>query len=87
MAPSNRQEQPLAYRKVAEAMTQVTPSTLTMGDIKIVNSHDPLFRAIRLLIGTAGDGIVRAHFTDNMLNGIFIKEMIVLRSATASPSN
>jgi hypothetical protein len=82
----NRQQQPLAYRKIAEAMAQITPSALTMSDIKIVDSQAALPRAIRLLIGTAPNGIVRAHFTDNMLNGIFIKEMIVLRSATASVS-
>jgi len=36
---------------------------------------------LRFLIGTPPDAIVRAHFKDNSINGIFIKEMLVLQSS------
>lgn len=77
-------QEPLAYRKIAEAMAATTLSSLTLSDVKIVNSQSALPQALRFLIGTDSNGIVRAHFSDTTLNGIFIKEMIVLRSALAA---
>ena len=77
-------QEPLAYRKIAEAMAATTLSSLTLSDVKIVNSQSALPQALRFLIGTDPNGIVRAHFSDTTLNRIFIKEMIVLRSALAA---
>ena len=74
-------QEPVAYRKVVEAMASTFLSSLTVSDVKLVGSQSPLPRAIRMLIRTPADGIARAHFTDTTLNGIFIKEMIILRSA------
>lgn len=77
-------QESLAYRKVAEAMAATTLSSLTLSEVKIIHSKSALPQALRLLIGTDPNGIVRAHFSDTTLNGIFIKEMIVLRSALAT---
>jgi hypothetical protein len=33
------------------------------------------------VIKTPADGVVRAHFRDNTFNGVFVKEMLVLRAA------
>src|SRR6266436_1193033 len=74
-------QESLAYRKVAEATVAVSLSSLTISDVKIIPSHFALPQALKRLIGTDATGIVRAHFSDTTLNGIFIKEMIVLRSA------
>jgi hypothetical protein len=41
----------------------------------------PLAQSLRRLVGTGPTGIARAHFTNTTLNGIFIKEMIIMRSA------
>lgn len=74
-------QESLAYRKVAEAMTAVSLSSLTISDVKVIPSTSALPQALRRLVGTDANGLVRAHFSDTTLNGIFIKEMIVLRSA------
>lgn len=74
-------QEALAYRKVAEAMAAVSLSSLTISDVKIIPSHSALPQALKRLVGTDATGIARAHFSDTTLNGIFIKEMIVLRSA------
>lgn len=74
-------QESLAYRKVAEAMAAISLSSLTISNVKIIPSHSALPQALKPLIGTDATGIVRAHFSDTTLNGIFIKEMIVLRSA------
>ena len=74
-------QEPVAYRKIVEAMNTAPLSSLTISEIKIVDNQSPLPKAIRLLIKTAPRSIIRAHFADNMLNGIFIKEMMVLRAA------
>ena len=74
-------QEPVAYRKIAEALTAANLSSLTMSEVKIIASQTPLPTAIKVLVGTGPTGIVRAHFQDTTLNGIFIKEMIVLRSA------
>jgi hypothetical protein len=71
----------VAYRKVVDAMASLSLSSLTVSDVKLVHSQSPLSRALRSLIRTPPNGIVRAHFADTTLNGIFIKEMVILRSA------
>lgn len=74
-------EESRAYQKVAEALTKAQANSLTIGEIKLVKTDYPLLKATRFLIGTPGDAIVRAHFKDNRVNGVFIKEMLVLRSS------
>lgn len=71
----------LAYQKISEAISSADLQSLSISFVKLVESGNPLPRALKFLIGTSPDGIVQAHFTDTTLNDIFIKEMIVLRSA------
>ena len=73
-------QQEVAYRKVVDAMEGLNLSSLTISDIKLVASNSALPQALRLLIQTLGSGSTRAHFTDTTLNGLFIKEMVILRS-------
>lgn len=70
-----------AYQLVAEAMAQTQLTSLTIGEVKIVKSDNPLIKATHMLIGTDPQAFVRAHFRDNRINGVFIKEMFVIRSA------
>jgi hypothetical protein len=74
-------QEPVAYRKLVDAMTKLSPASLTLSDVKLLSSKSPLAQALRVLIGTAPNAIARAHFTNTTLNGIFIKEMVVLRSS------
>ncbi len=70
-----------AYLKIVEALRNAGVSSLSIGEIKLVRSDYPLLNATRFLVKTGPDALVRAHFRDNNVNGIFIKEMLVLRSA------
>src|SRR2546421_171098 len=70
-----------AYQKVAEALSKAEVTSLTIGEVKLIKTDYPLLNATRFLIGTPPDAIIRAHFKDNRVNGIFIKEMLVLRSS------
>jgi hypothetical protein len=74
-------EEAQAYQRVAEALNRSQVRSLTIGEIKLVPTDYPLLKAMRFLIATPPDAIVRAHFKDNSVNGIFIKEMVVLRSS------
>jgi hypothetical protein len=74
-------EESRAYQKVAEALNRSQVKSLTIGETEVVPTEYPLLKAMRSLIGTHPDAIVRAHFKDNSINGIFIKEMLVLRSS------
>jgi hypothetical protein len=74
-------EESRAYQRVAEALNRAGVKSLTIGEIKLVKTDYPLLKAMRFLIGTPPDAIVRAYFKDNSINGIFIKEMLVLRSS------
>ena len=74
-------EEARAYRRVAEALSKAQASSLSIGEIKIVRTDYPLLNAARFMVKTGPDAFVRAHFRDNSINGIFIKEMLVLRSA------
>jgi hypothetical protein len=71
---------PIAYRKIVEAMAATPLSSLAISDLKLIRTDSPLPQVLRRLVGTGPNGIARAHFADISLNGIFIKEMIVLRS-------
>jgi hypothetical protein len=74
-------EEARAYQRVAEALSKAQVSSLSIGEIKIVRTDYPLLNATRFMLKTGPDAIVRAHFRDNSINGIFIKEMLILRSA------
>lgn len=74
-------QEPIAYRKVVEAMAAASLSSLAVSDIKLIRTDASLPKALRFLVGTGPTNIVRAHFTDTTLSGIFIKEMVILRSA------
>ena len=76
-----QKQEPIAYQKIVEAMAKLSLLAISVSDIKLVNSKSPLVSAIRMMIGTDPKGIARAHFIATTINGIFIKEMIVLRSA------
>lgn len=72
--------EPIAYRKLFESLAKLSLESLTVSDIKLVTTNSPLHLAIRTLFITDPNGISQAHFIDTTLNGIFIKEMIILRS-------
>lgn len=74
-------EEARAYQRVAEALSKAQLSSLSISETKVVRTDSPLLNIARLLIRTGPDAIVRAHFKDNQINGIFVKEMLVLRSA------
>ena len=70
-----------AYQRVAEALSNANVSSLSIGQMKIVRTDYPMLNATRFLLKTSPDAVIRAHFKDNRINGIFIKEMLVLRAA------
>lgn len=74
-------QEAIAYRKVIEALSEITASTLSVSDLKIVPTSAQLVTSMKFLVGTGPSGIVRAHFRDCTMNGIFIKEVVILRSA------
>ena len=74
-------EESVAYQKLGEALSTAQVTSVTIGEIKLVRTDYPLLNAVRFMIGTPPDALVRAHFKDNSVNGLFIKEMLVLRSS------
>lgn len=70
-----------AYQKVAAAIGSAGLTSLSIADVKLVRTDDPVLVATKFVIKTSVDGVVRAHFRDNTFNGIFVKEMLVLRAA------
>ncbi len=74
-------QEAVAYRKLVEAMANLSLSSLSVSDLKLVSTNSPLPQALRILIRTSSTGTGRSHFANTTLNGIFMKEMIILRSA------
>lgn len=74
-------QEALAYQRVSEAISQNNLQSLSISLVKVIRTDDALSKALGFLVGTPPDGLVQASFTDTTLNGIFIKEMIILRSA------
>lgn len=71
----------VAYRKVIDVLAALPPVSLSVSDLKLVATSYPLLQALKLLVGTGPHAIVRAHIRDCTINGIFIKEVVILRSA------
>lgn len=74
-------QEALAYQKISESISAENMDNLSISLVKLVATKAPLPSTLKLLIGTGADGITQAHFTDTTVNGIFIKEMMILRSA------
>lgn len=71
----------LAYQKISEAISEIDLPSLSISLIKVVETSGPLPKAVGLLVGTPPDGLVQASFSDTTINGIFAKEMLIVRSA------
>jgi hypothetical protein len=78
MLPKN---EPLAYKIVAEAINSIDLSSLSISEVKLMKSDDPLVGTLGFLLGTGPDNITQANFSNTTINGIFIKDMVILRSA------
>jgi hypothetical protein len=74
-------QESIAYKKIIEAIASLSLASLSISDLKLVSTNSPLPQALRTIIRTNPTGIAQAHFTDTTLNGIFMKEFFVLRSA------
>lgn len=74
-------QEPLAYQKVSEAISVCDLTTLSISLVKLVGLDTPLTKALKFLVGTGEKGLVQATFSNTTLNGIFIKDMVVVRSA------
>jgi hypothetical protein len=70
-----------AYQNLAQAITKANLDSLSIADVKLVRTDDPLLVATKLAIQTPTHGVVRAHFRENTFGGIYVKEMLVLRAA------
>jgi hypothetical protein len=70
-----------AYERVAKAIAEADLDSLTIADVKLARTDDPLLVATKSAVHTAPDRVVRAHFRNNLFKGIFVKEMLVLRAA------
>jgi hypothetical protein len=74
-------QESIAYRKLAEALTKASLASVSVSDLKLLQTSSPLIQALRFLVRTPPNAIGRAHFSNTTLNGIFMKEMIIIRSA------
>jgi hypothetical protein len=70
-----------AYQPIARALGKLDLLSLTIANVKLVRTDDPVLVATKFVVKTPAHGVVRAHFRDNTFNGIFVKEMLVLRAA------
>ena|SRR5437763_380535 len=70
-----------AYRKLVDAMATMPYSSLNLSDLKLLETTSPLAQALRHLVHSGPKSIVHARYANTMLNGIFVKEMIILRAA------
>lgn len=70
-----------AYGILIEAIGSLNLSSLKISDLKLVSTASPLAKTLLFVFRTAPTGIEKAYMTNNTVNGIFIKSMVILRSA------
>lgn len=73
-------EQFQGYMKISEALAKANVQSLSVSDIELTRTDYPIFNVARTLINTGPDGRLRAHFKDNWISGIYVKDMVVIRS-------
>lgn len=69
------------YQKIAQALAKTQLDSLTIADVKVVRTDDDLLSATKYVLKTAPTSVVRARFRDNTFNGVFVRDMLVLRAA------
>ena len=77
-------QEALAYQKISESLSELELRSLSISLVKVIRTQEALPQAIKTVIGTASDSVGQAHFLHTTINGIFIEEMIVIRSAIGS---
>ena len=70
-----------AYQRIAKAIGSAKLDTLTIADVKLIRTDDTVLKATRFVLKTPQSAVIRAYFRDNTFNGIFVKEMLVMRAA------
>lgn len=70
----------VAYQKVAEAISTIDPSGLSISMVKLLRRDAPIAGAIKFLMNTGTKGITQASFSNTTINGIFLKDMVIIRS-------
>jgi hypothetical protein len=70
----------LAYKAVAEQLTKLNCG-LSVSDIKFLPTKAPLISALRFIIGTGSLDISSIYMSNTTINGVFLKDVVVLRSA------
>jgi hypothetical protein len=70
-----------AYQKIAKAIASAKLDTLTIAEVKLIRTDDAVLKATKFVLKTPQSAVVRAYFRDNTFNGIFVKEMLVMRAA------
>jgi hypothetical protein len=73
-------QEAVAYRKVIDAFSAISPATLSVSDLKVAATSYPLLQALKMLVRTGPQGIIQFHCSNSVLNGVFIKEAVILRS-------
>lgn len=72
----------VAYQRVAEGLNKPSPlSSLTIGEIRLLRTDNPLLNMVRFLISTGPQGLVQANFSNTSINGVFVEQMVVLRAS------
>ena len=71
----------LAYKVIAEAISEKRLSSISISEIKVMKGTEPLTTAIKILVGTGPQGVARVYFKNIVVNGVFIKDVVVLRSS------
>src|SRR5713101_1306834 len=60
-------QEAVAYRKLVEAIASLSLASLSVSDLKLLETKAPLAQSLRHLISTGPKGIVRAYFTNTTL--------------------
>jgi len=74
-------QEAVAYQKIAQAITELELSNLSVSSIKLLGKNNQLIGAISMLVGTGFGPLGHMHFSGTSLNGIYIDEMLIMRSA------
>ena len=75
----------LAYRRVAGLLHALPePQAISIADVKVVATEDPLVRTLNKIVGTLGNAVLRVQMKDTFVNGIHVAEVLLYRASDPS---
>ena len=77
-------QEAIAYQKIAQTINELSLRNLLVSHVRLLRHNNMLIDAIATITTKDFHTLTPMHLTSNSLNGIYIDEMLIMRSSPAT---